>query len=72
MYKSIFCRGYFLRAALTFALAGAFSLPGQAYQGKFFVPGNSHLGQVINPFEAAGKRQSAPLQTPQEGLETAL
>ena len=57
MYKSIFYRGYFLRAVLTFVLAGAFSLPGQAYQGEFFVPGNSHLSQVINPFEAAGNHR---------------
>ncbi|PHS76411.1 DUF3106 domain-containing protein [Porticoccus sp.] len=53
MYKSIFYRSYFFRHVLTFALICVFSLPGQAYQGKFFVPGNSHLSQGKNPFEAA-------------------
>lgn len=53
MYKSIFYRGYFLRPVLTFALVCVFSLPGQAYQGESFVPGNSRLSQVKKPFEAA-------------------
>lgn len=52
MYKSIFYRGYFLRAVFTFVLIWTCSLPGQAYQGEFFVPANSHLSQVKNPFEA--------------------
>lgn len=53
MYKSIFYRGYFLRPVLTFALVYVFSLPGQAYQGESFIPGNSRLSQIKNPFEAA-------------------
>ena len=52
MYKSIFYRGYFLRAVFTFVLIWTCSLPGQAYQGESFVPANSHLSQVKNPFEA--------------------
>ena len=57
MYKSIFYRGYFLRTVFTITLVGSFSLPGQAYQGEFYVPGNSHLSQVINPFEATGSHR---------------